>query len=78
MIYEWFCKRGPVSLVRTIEELLEGKSSGSGLENRDKRPWKFFALTTQHPLPAKVDTNFADKGRSLGRYSLFAVYGHGV
>jgi hypothetical protein len=28
-------ERGPLSLVRTIEELLEYKSSGSGLENRD-------------------------------------------
>jgi hypothetical protein len=28
-------QRGPPSLVRTIEELLEWKSSGSGLENRD-------------------------------------------
>jgi hypothetical protein len=28
-------ERGPLSLVRTIEELLEWKSSGSGLENRD-------------------------------------------
>jgi hypothetical protein len=26
---------GPLSLVRTTEELLEGKSTGSGLENRD-------------------------------------------
>jgi hypothetical protein len=26
---------GPLSLVRIIEELLEWKSSGSGLENRD-------------------------------------------
>jgi hypothetical protein len=26
-------ERGPLSLVRIIEELLEGKSSGSGLEN---------------------------------------------
>jgi hypothetical protein len=38
--YQIFCKvvgleRGPLSLVRTIEELLEWKSSGSGLENRD-------------------------------------------
>jgi hypothetical protein len=28
-------ERGPVSLVRITEELLEWKSSGSGLENRD-------------------------------------------
>jgi hypothetical protein len=28
-------KRGPLSLVRINEELLELKNSGSGLENRD-------------------------------------------
>jgi hypothetical protein len=36
--YQIFCEvvgleRGPLSLVRIIEELLEWKSSGSGLEN---------------------------------------------
>jgi hypothetical protein len=28
-------ERGPLSFVSTIEELLERKSSGSGLENRE-------------------------------------------
>jgi hypothetical protein len=42
---EW----GPLILVSTIEELLERKSSGSGLENRDYSCRGSASLTTRHP-----------------------------
>jgi hypothetical protein len=50
-------ERGPFIVVRKREELLERKSSGSGLENRDKRPQESVALTNQQPLPSEVDNN---------------------
>jgi hypothetical protein len=42
-------ERGPLSLVSTIEELLERKSSGSCLEIRDYGRRGSTALTTRHP-----------------------------
>jgi hypothetical protein len=63
-------EQGPLSLVSTTEELLGRNSSCSGLESReyghrDSSRWPRGNLYPQK----NVGTNFADKRRSLGRYS---------
>jgi hypothetical protein len=54
-------ERGPLSLVSTIGEILERKSSGFGLENQNYGRSGSAALSTRHPpLSTKVGTNFTD------------------
>jgi hypothetical protein len=64
-------ERGPLSLVSIIEKLLEWKSSGSG--SREPRLTAVGIRYVDHATTAKVGTDFADKRRSLGRYSSLAL-----
>jgi hypothetical protein len=61
-------ERGPLSLVSTIEELLERKISGSDLENRDYGRIDLPRDHAKPPLSANVGTNFSDGRLSLGQY----------
>jgi hypothetical protein len=65
-------ERGPLSLVSTFEELLERKSSGSGLETEVAAVRIHHADNATPLLSSKVVTNFADKLRSLNRYRSLA------
>jgi hypothetical protein len=58
--------RVPLSLVWINEELLENKTSFSGLENRP------VGMTAQHPLPPNVGSKFAGRSGRYDRYSSLA------
>jgi hypothetical protein len=79
IFWELVClERGPLSLVSTTEELLGIKSSGSCLENRDYGSIDPSCWPRGTLYPQNVGTNFADKQRSLGRYSSLADWSNGV
>jgi hypothetical protein len=61
-------ERGPLSLVSTIVELLERKSSGSGLENREycRRDQSRWPRGTLYPQKLAI-TSPTSGGRSIGR-----------
>jgi hypothetical protein len=59
-----YCLRGRLVLGSTIEELLERKSSGSGLEKRDYGHRGLATLTTRHPSIRK--TSSTSGGLSVG------------
>jgi hypothetical protein len=65
-------ERGSLSLVGITEELLEWKSSGSG--SRKSRLTTMGICCADHATSSirKFGTNFHDKRRSLGWYSLLA------
>jgi hypothetical protein len=61
-------EQDPLGLVSTIKELLERKSSGSGLENRDYGHRGSATLSIQHPSVGKklALTWPTSGGRSVG------------
>jgi hypothetical protein len=49
-------ERGPLSLLRIIEERLECENNDTGLENRSYRPWGSVVLIKRDPSTRKFGT----------------------
>jgi hypothetical protein len=71
-------EQGTLSLMSTIEELLEKKNSGFSLENREYGCRDPSRWLHNNPLSTKVGTNSIDKRWLLGQYSLLVNSGQGV
>jgi hypothetical protein len=69
-------ERGPLSFVRTIDELL-GRKRAAPVKKADNTA---LGIRNAHDVApsTKASTNFAEKRRWLGRYSSLADSGHGV
>jgi hypothetical protein len=67
-------ERGTLSLVSAIDELLERKSSGSGLEGReyDRRDPSRWPRGTLYPQKLALNSP-TNCGRSVGRYHAWAT-----
>jgi hypothetical protein len=70
-------ERGPLSPVRIIEELLEWKKVAAPVKKTELMVRGSVALTTRHPLSAKVGTTPTSDGLSVGIVRLRSK-GHGV